>query len=170
MGRLAVQSTRQGAGLTSSESGLQAPYMRTELARFTAFSRIFVPTRFGQLLSKSWIRTRGDRNLFPIARFSRRCSPECHAKPQLGSCSFSRAEVLFWPALSRPMATRYFAYHVDLLGVARASYQLQAVDDATAVARARYFLKFHPTLEVWQSARCIARLTRGLIARADAPK
>jgi hypothetical protein len=52
----------------------------------------------------------------------------------------------------------YFAYHVDLYGTARASYELQATNDATAIEEARYFLKFHPTLEVWQGARWVARL------------
>jgi hypothetical protein len=56
------------------------------------------------------------------------------------------------------MLTKYFAYHVDLQGVALASYELQGADDAAAVSEARSFLKFHPTLEIWQGARFIARL------------
>jgi hypothetical protein len=55
---------------------------------------------------------------------------------------------------------RYFAYHVDLDGVARASYELNANEDERAKAEARYFLKFHPTIEIWQDARWIARFVR----------
>ena len=63
--------------------------------------------------------------------------------------------------LSSVMApSSYFAYHVDLYGTARASYGLQATNDSSAVSEARYFLKFHPTLEVWQGARWVARLLR----------
>jgi hypothetical protein len=58
-------------------------------------------------------------------------------------------------------SNKYSAYHVDLYGVARASYELQANSDPTAVTEARYFLKFHPSLEVWHRARFIARLLRG---------
>jgi hypothetical protein len=55
------------------------------------------------------------------------------------------------------MAAKYFAYHVDLQGVAKASYELQGTDDTSALAAARYFLKFHPSLEVWEGARFVAR-------------
>jgi hypothetical protein len=55
--------------------------------------------------------------------------------------------------------SKYFAYHVDVRGIARASYELQATNDSNAVAEARYFLKFHPSLEVWQGARSVARLS-----------
>jgi hypothetical protein len=58
------------------------------------------------------------------------------------------------------MAQRYFAYHVDVHGVARASYELQGIEDATAVSHARYLLRFHPSLEIWQRARSVARLSR----------
>ena len=58
------------------------------------------------------------------------------------------------------MSARYFAYHVDQQGAAKASYQLLGTDDTSALAAARYFLKFHPSLEVWQGARRIARLAR----------
>jgi hypothetical protein len=54
--------------------------------------------------------------------------------------------------------SKYFAYHVDLQGIARASYELQGTEDSSAVAEARYFLKFHQSLEVWQGARWVARL------------
>ena len=55
---------------------------------------------------------------------------------------------------------RYFAYHVDPHGVARSSYELHAGDDDAAKAEARYFLKFHPTIEVWQGARLIVHIVR----------
>jgi hypothetical protein len=58
------------------------------------------------------------------------------------------------------MAQRYFAYHVDAHGVARASYELHGIEDATAVSHARYFLRFHSSLEIWQGARSVARLSR----------
>jgi len=48
------------------------------------------------------------------------------------------------------MLTKYFAYHVDLHGVALASYELQGSDDPAAVSEARSFLRFHPSLEIWQ--------------------
>ena len=56
--------------------------------------------------------------------------------------------------------SKYFAYHVDLYGTARASYELQATSDAAATVEARYFLKFHRSIEVWQGARWVARLVR----------
>jgi hypothetical protein len=52
---------------------------------------------------------------------------------------------------------KYFAYHVDLYGVSRASYELKATDDAAAVSEARYFLKLHPSIEVWLAGRFVAR-------------
>jgi hypothetical protein len=59
-----------------------------------------------------------------------------------------------------PSPPKYFAYHVDLHGVALASYELNATDDEKAKAEARYFLKLHPSIEVWQGARWIVRLVR----------
>ena len=56
------------------------------------------------------------------------------------------------------MSSKYFAYYVDLYGTARASYELQANNDESAATEARYFLKFHPSIEVWQGARWVARL------------
>src|SRR6185503_15390025 len=53
---------------------------------------------------------------------------------------------------------KYFAYHVDLYGAAHASYELKATDDAAAVSEARYFLKLHPSIEVWLAGRFVARL------------
>ena len=58
------------------------------------------------------------------------------------------------------MASKYFAYYVDLTGVARASYEMQAGSDDTAKVEARYYLKFHPSIEVWQGARWVVRLVR----------
>jgi len=61
---------------------------------------------------------------------------------------------------------KYFAYHVDLSGASRASYELKAAeDDPHAVSEARYYLKLHPTLEVWHGARFVARLMRQEPAR-----
>ena len=56
---------------------------------------------------------------------------------------------------------RYFAYHVDLQGVARASYELKAADDATALSEAKHLLKLHPSLEIWRAARFVVRLKAG---------
>jgi hypothetical protein len=61
--------------------------------------------------------------------------------------------------------SRYFAYFVDLQGTARASYELQAANDDAAKTEARYFLKFHPSVEVWQGARWVARFSREEPAR-----
>jgi hypothetical protein len=57
-------------------------------------------------------------------------------------------------------SSKFFAYHVSLQGITKASYELQASSDVAAVAEAQYFLKFHPSLEIWQSARFVARLLR----------
>ena len=61
--------------------------------------------------------------------------------------------------------SKYYAYHVDPFGTARASYELQANNDEAAIAEARYFLKFHPSIEVWQGARWITRLTQEAATR-----
>ncbi len=55
---------------------------------------------------------------------------------------------------------KYTAYHVNLFGVAKASYELDCADDETAKSKGRYFLRFHPTIEVWQGPRWVARFTR----------
>jgi hypothetical protein len=55
-------------------------------------------------------------------------------------------------------SSRYFAYHVDLQGIAVASYELKATQDPTAVSEARHLLKLHPSLEIWRAARFVARL------------
>lgn len=58
------------------------------------------------------------------------------------------------------MKPKYCAYYVDLLGAAKSSYELKAVDDEQAKVEARYFLNFHPSIQVWQGARYIVRMTR----------
>jgi hypothetical protein len=58
------------------------------------------------------------------------------------------------------MPKSYFAYYVNLHGVALASYELEGGDDSAAVSAARSLLRLHPTLEIWQGARFIARLRR----------
>ena len=63
---------------------------------------------------------------------------------------------------------RYFAYHVDLQGVALASYELKATEDATAIFEARHLLKLHPSLEIWRAARFIARLEAAATTQASA--
>jgi len=63
--------------------------------------------------------------------------------------------VLVLAAIMAP--SKYFAYHVTLRGLTVASYELQTTDDEAAKMEARYFLKFYPTIEVWQGARFIAR-------------
>lgn len=54
--------------------------------------------------------------------------------------------------------SKYFAYHVDVDGKARASYELKAPDDGAALSEARHFLNFHPSIEVWQGARYVGRM------------
>lgn len=56
------------------------------------------------------------------------------------------------------MPAKYFAYHVDLQGVALASYELRGIDNSVAVSEARSMLKFHPSIEIWQGARFVARV------------
>jgi hypothetical protein len=55
-------------------------------------------------------------------------------------------------------SSRYFAYHVDLQGVALASYELKETEDAPAISEARHLLKLHPSLEIWYGARFVARM------------
>jgi hypothetical protein len=57
------------------------------------------------------------------------------------------------------------AHYVTLLGVAESSYELQAKDDDAAKTEARRFLSRHDSVEVWEGAWWIARLTR-----EDAPR
>lgn len=58
-----------------------------------------------------------------------------------------------------PMS-KYFAYYVDFAGAARARYELKAIDDCRAVAEGRQFMKLHPSVEIWQGSRIVARLLR----------
>ena len=53
----------------------------------------------------------------------------------------------------------YIAYHIDLFGVAKASYELKATDDDQARI-AQPLLGFHPSIEIWKGPRFIARLAR----------
>ncbi|HWI68551.1 MAG TPA: hypothetical protein VNS88_09240 [Nitrospiraceae bacterium] len=69
-------------------------------------------------------------------------------------------EVVRYPFAAVMALSTYFAYHVSLQGVANASYELHAADDEAAKVEAKYFLKFHPSIEVWQGARWIARFTQ----------
>jgi hypothetical protein len=55
---------------------------------------------------------------------------------------------------------KYIAYHVDLRGAARAAYELDCADDETAKSKGRYFLRFHPTIEIWHGPRWVAAFTR----------
>src|SRR5436190_193654 len=54
----------------------------------------------------------------------------------------------------------YIAYYVTLLGAAQASYELRAKDDEAAKVESRQFLKLHPSIEVWEGAKWVARFTR----------
>jgi hypothetical protein len=52
----------------------------------------------------------------------------------------------------------YRAYHVELSGIPLASYDLMASDDEAAKSEARHYLSFHPSIEVWEGPRRVARL------------
>jgi len=55
---------------------------------------------------------------------------------------------------------RYFAYAVDLSGVARAVYEFNSPTDKDAQGRAEKFLEAHPAVELWEGRRRVARLER----------
>jgi hypothetical protein len=55
---------------------------------------------------------------------------------------------------------KYKAMCVDLLGLALASFDLDAGDDDAAKAEARQYLTAHPSVEVWDGPRWVARLVR----------
>jgi hypothetical protein len=55
---------------------------------------------------------------------------------------------------------KYIAYHVDLVGVMHASYELDCTDDEGAKSKGRYFLRFHSSIDVWQGPRWVARFER----------
>jgi hypothetical protein len=59
----------------------------------------------------------------------------------------------------------YRAYHVDLTGVALASYDLLASDDEAAKLEARQYLSLHSSIEVWEGPRWVARLVADEPAR-----
>jgi hypothetical protein len=54
----------------------------------------------------------------------------------------------------------YTAFHVDIHGIAVARYDLIAQDDEAAKSEARNYLNLHPSIEVWQGPRWVARLGR----------
>jgi hypothetical protein len=56
--------------------------------------------------------------------------------------------------------TKYYAYYVNVKGVTGASYELKGTNDADGVSEARHLLKYHPSIEVWQGARFVARIVR----------
>jgi hypothetical protein len=55
---------------------------------------------------------------------------------------------------------KYQAFCVDLLGIAIASYEFDAEDDDAAKAEARQYLVAHPSVEIWDGPRWVARLVR----------
>ena len=44
--------------------------------------------------------------------------------------------------------------------MALATYELECSDDEEAKFRARPFLEAHPSLEIWEGVRLVARITR----------
>jgi hypothetical protein len=55
---------------------------------------------------------------------------------------------------------RYKAHAVDVDGVSRAVYEFESANDQEAKYRAEGYLEAHPTIEVWEGVRRVARLTR----------
>jgi hypothetical protein len=55
---------------------------------------------------------------------------------------------------------RYVVLPVDLLGVVRATYELECADDNDANLRAQPYLEAHSAIEIWRGRRCIAYLAR----------
>lgn len=55
---------------------------------------------------------------------------------------------------------RYLACHVDLSGVALATYELNCADDEEAKVEAKKLLGRHPTIELWDGPRRVARFVR----------
>ena len=55
---------------------------------------------------------------------------------------------------------RYVAYAVDAGGVVHAVYEIDCPTDKDAQARCEKFLEAHPTVEVWDGPRRVARLVR----------
>ena len=54
----------------------------------------------------------------------------------------------------------YVAYYVNIFGASQAAYELQAKDDEAAKAEGREYLRRHPSIEVWDGPRWVARFTR----------
>ena len=57
-------------------------------------------------------------------------------------------------------AMRYVVHATDLSGVALAAYEIEAGCDDDARRRAVIFLEAHPSIEIWDGVRCVARLIR----------
>ena len=55
---------------------------------------------------------------------------------------------------------RYVAYAVDSFGVAHATYEIECAADEDATHRVRKLLEAHPTIELWQGVRRVARMTQ----------
>jgi hypothetical protein len=54
----------------------------------------------------------------------------------------------------------YVAHYVNIFGASQAAYELQAKDDEAAKAEGREYLRRHPSIEVWDGPRWVARFTR----------
>jgi hypothetical protein len=54
----------------------------------------------------------------------------------------------------------YVAHYVNIFGASQAAYELQAKDDEAAKAEGREYLRRHPSIEVWDGSRWVARFTR----------
>lgn len=57
-------------------------------------------------------------------------------------------------------AMRYVVHATDLSGVALAAYEIESGCDDDAMRRAEIFLEAHPSIEIWDGVRRVARLTR----------
>jgi hypothetical protein len=64
--------------------------------------------------------------------------------------------------LGSPMLStmRYVVHATDLSGVALAAYEIEAGCDDDARRRAEIYLEAHPSIEIWDGVRRVARLTR----------
>jgi hypothetical protein len=62
----------------------------------------------------------------------------------------------------RYILKKYIAYHVDMFGFAKASYELNAKNDEDAKSEARLLLEIYPAIEVWQGPRWVARFARDI--------
>lgn len=57
-------------------------------------------------------------------------------------------------------AMRYVIHATDLSGVALAAYEIESGCDDDATRRAEIFPEAHPSIEIWDGVRRVARLTR----------